>query len=141
MERELPVVGKYEKLVPDFGVDLAEVVAGANGHYRQENFTVLERGYFMRFGLRETSLVADREGFHERFFPKDVKTPDYVLPKDLVDALRKWEEVNIFRHNSYRLLYHGGKQPIAREERATVIKFSGLSEAEILYLAINVADR
>lgn len=141
MQFKIPIVGRYEKLAPNFSLDLAEVAADVNGHYRQENFTVSERGYFMRLGLRKTGSVTDEGGHYERFFPRDVKTPAYVLPKDLVDALRRCEGVNILSHTSYRLLYHGGKQSVTREERAAVIKFSGLSEAEILYLARNVADK
>ncbi len=141
MQRELRVVGKYEKLMPRFIKDLASVVGDPEHFGLSDLFKVLEKGYFIRFGFRERIIEADELGRHtEGFFPQDEKTPPYVFPKDLVDEMRRWKEIDIFSGNSYRFLYHG-ERSAPREKRVTIVRFSGLSEAEMFYLARNVADK
>ncbi len=142
MQSELRVVGKYERLVSRFIQDLASV-AGDPEHFGSSDlFKVLEKGYFIRSGFRERIIEADiRLSRHtERFFPQDEKTPPYVFPKDLVDEIRKWEEMEIFRGDSYRFLYHS-ERSASKLMKVTIVKFSGLSEAEMFYLARNVADK
>ncbi len=111
----MPVVGRYEKLVPLFGIDLT--VAPST------SFEVFERGYFVR-----------RYG-NETLFPHEKGSPPYVMPKGLISRVMEYADIAFFRTNERRMVHNP-----ELESRVFVIEFSPLTRTEVFYLARQVAD-